>query len=53
MTCPTGDADAGEGDERAMLLQQAIDQGISVDRRWGVQRLRDAIRLANEPGGAA
>lgn len=30
-------------DERPMLRQQAVDLGIEVDNRWGVERLRQEI----------
>lgn len=38
--------DEGEPDERAALIQQAIDEGVAVDRRWGVARIRAALDAA-------
>lgn len=36
-------ADVVEGDEKADLIAKAEALGIEVDKRWGVQKLKDAI----------
>lgn len=42
---PEPEAAPSVSDKNA-LLAEAADLGIEVDRRWGVQRLRDAIAAA-------
>ncbi len=32
-----------EEDERAILIASAKDRGIKVDKRWGIDRLREAL----------
>lgn len=37
-------------DDRAALLEQALSLGLDVDRRLGVERLREAIAAHEAPG---
>lgn len=30
-------------DERALLILQAKDKGVKIDKRWGVEKLRAAL----------
>lgn len=42
-TAPIAAAEKSDTDERAELLAQADAGGIKVDRRWGIDRLREAV----------
>ena len=42
-TAPIAAAEKSDADERAELLAQAESGGIKVDRRWGIDRLREAV----------
>lgn len=42
-TAPIAAAEKSDADERTALLAQAESGGIKVDRRWGIDRLREAV----------